>query len=222
MKPVNKIDAPTHLCQDGSRTRTSAKSEQGGTPMLERNRGGRPVGFGMRPCRTELGAFIRFHRLKVGMSQATLAQKVGRHRDQIRRLEIEVRKRPFAIQLEKDLAETLLFNIEELCKLAPTRKRSPLRKKRGRIKKPSRGKLGRLFRKSREARGMSIGDVARELDVSRQFVSSVELGRARLSKSDGTLYGFGRIYGIGRGRLQTLRPKQGKVGRKRHRQYLAE
>ena len=64
--------------------------------------------------------------------------------------------------------------------------------------------------------------IARELDVSRQFVSSVELGRTRLSKSDGTLYGFGRIYGIGRGRLQTLRPKQGKAGRKRHRQYLAE
>jgi transcriptional regulator with XRE-family HTH domain len=59
---------------------------------------------------------------------------------------------------------------------------------------PSAENLGSAIRAAREARGLSLRELARQVDVSPSFVSQVELGKAK--PSVGTLYALVSALGI--------------------------
>ena len=59
---------------------------------------------------------------------------------------------------------------------------------------PTAGNLGAALRAAREARGLSLREVARQVEVSPSFVSQVELGKAK--PSVGTLYALVSVLGI--------------------------
>ena len=59
---------------------------------------------------------------------------------------------------------------------------------------PTAGNLGAALRAAREARGLSLREVARQVEVSPSFVSQVELGTAK--PSVGTLYALVSVLGI--------------------------
>ena len=59
---------------------------------------------------------------------------------------------------------------------------------------PTAENLGAALRAAREARGLSLREVARQVEVSPSFVSQVELGKAK--PSVGTLYALVSVLGI--------------------------
>lgn len=59
---------------------------------------------------------------------------------------------------------------------------------------PTAGNLGAALRAVRESRGLSLREVARQVEVSPSFVSQVELGKAK--PSVGTLYALVSVLGI--------------------------
>ncbi len=59
---------------------------------------------------------------------------------------------------------------------------------------PTAGNLGAALRAARESRGLSLREVARQVEVSPSFVSQVELGKAK--PSVGTLYALVSVLGI--------------------------
>ena len=59
---------------------------------------------------------------------------------------------------------------------------------------PSSETLGAALRAAREARGLSLREVARQVEVSPSFISQVELGKA--NPSVGTLYALVSVLGI--------------------------
>jgi transcriptional regulator with XRE-family HTH domain len=59
---------------------------------------------------------------------------------------------------------------------------------------PAAGNLGAALRAARESRGLSLREVARQVEVSPSFISQVELGKAK--PSVGTLYALVSVLGI--------------------------
>lgn len=122
-----------------------------------------PPGVGMTPGNTELGIFIRTRRLKLRLSQKTLAEKTGCSQALISDLEIGIRNNLKDRNLDK-FSEVLRCNPEEL-QIRMPEKHTP----------EPRTKLGRLMRARRKEIGMTLEDLVREMETSLQQVKSLEL-----------------------------------------------
>ncbi|MDF2093865.1 cupin domain-containing protein [Knoellia sp. 3-2P3] len=72
---------------------------------------------------------------------------------------------------------------------------------------PTAENLGAALRAAREARGLSLREVARQVEVSPSFVSQVELGKAK--PSVGTLYALVSVLGISLNELLGAGPADG-------------
>ena len=72
---------------------------------------------------------------------------------------------------------------------------------------PTAENLGAALRAAREARGLSLREVARQVEVSPSFVSQVELGKAK--PSVGTLYALVAVLGISLNELLGAGPADG-------------
>lgn len=153
-----------------------------------------PVKPGSHPT-TELGKLIRSRREELGMTIESFAKKMKMTPQRARHLEI--RKNP-------SIRYNTLNPLAKVLDLDPV----ILSKFVGTTRKESTSELGNLVRSRRKELGMSIGDLAEKLDVSRQFANQIEFGQARLSTNDEMIVKLAEVLQLDVEKLEAVRPER--------------
>ncbi len=127
-----------------------------------------PVGIGMEPTKTELGAFVRERRLELDLSQDEVGAVIprGHGSNVVSMIELGTRKYLADDQLIA-LANMLRVDVEAL--------RSRMGMKRVRVPTT---KLGKLIWKRREKLGLSIEAFAKLMEVSPEQARELELRKS--------------------------------------------
>jgi transcriptional regulator with XRE-family HTH domain len=142
---------------------------------------------------TELGKFIRSRREKLGMPIEHLAEKMKISPNEVKRLEI--RKNPsISYKRMRLLVEILDCDPSELIKFT------------GSTLKETKNKLGKLVRTRRQELGLSLEALAKKMNISRQFVSQIELGRSRLTGSSDKIELLAKVLDLDVHKLEAVRP----------------
>lgn len=150
-----------------------------------------PVKHTAQP-KTELGKLIRSRREELSLSLSDFAKKLRMTPRQAGKLEMR-RSPTIRCKLVKPLASALDLKPTTLAKFA------------GITRKQNKSELGQLVRTRRKELGISAGALAEKLDVSRQFVNQIELGRCRLSNNDDMIARLAKILELDRNELEAVR-----------------
>ena len=145
--------------------------------------------------KTELGKLIRSRREALGLSLPAFAKKLGIPLEKAKKLEVGTQQ---TIHYEKAMTVARALNL----------KPSKLAKFMGANQKASESDLGQLIRTRRKALGMSPKALAEQLEVSRQFVSQVELGRSSLSESGDMIARLAQVLQLDVEELEAVRPRR--------------
>jgi len=142
--------------------------------------------------KTELGKFVRSRRQELGLTPADLAKKIKITAQQAKYLELQRQGigyglvKPLAMALELDLSAFVQFV--------------------GSDRKQTESQLGQLVRRRRKELVISTEELAEKLDVSRQMVNQIELGKTSLSNSDDLIKQLAKILKLDVNVLQAVRP----------------
>ena len=171
--------------------------------LLPRPNPGSKIGNSEKPCRTELGKFVRAQRHRQQLSQRNLALKCGYTEKCISHIETGWVKRPRKKNTQR-LAEALACPAMEIEKLyTPWPRRGP---GTGRSMAESTSNLGRLIRARRMALNISQAELAQTVGLTAQSISLIELGRITLAASSGLLNKLAQALEIVSCKLRELQP----------------
>lgn len=120
--------------------------------------------------RTKLGMIIISNRMRLGMSQNDFAKKLKISFSSLSKLE-SGNRRHLGYQLALRLAHSLGWDVKVLAKYI------------GYSGKKAKCVLGETMRSRRKELGLSLSDLAKKLNVKRQFLSQIELGKCPLNQN---------------------------------------
>ncbi|GEM_PF-1881412 len=141
----------------------------------------------------ELRKLIRSRREELGLTIEIFAEKMNMTPKQAKRFELS--KSPnISYGLARLLADVLGLDNSIITKFVGT------------TRKQTKNKLGQLVRLRRKEMDMSIGQFAKKLKVSRQFVNQIEFGQCGLSQSDDMINRIANVLELEVGRLEAVRP----------------
>lgn len=122
-----------------------------------------PVGIGMTACKSELGKFVRARRIKNGLTQMALAEKICMKQTLLSALEIGDYQYP-SDEILLSLATALSCDFENLKKIAPVRQ----------FAQPK-TELGRLIYRRREELGLTYAELAARMQTTTEQIRQMEL-----------------------------------------------
>lgn len=144
--------------------------------------------------KTEFGKFVRLRREELGLTQAGLA--------------IRLKVRPesiYCLERQHGILESTVPRLAKALELpSATFEEYVTRPK----EKPASSGMGELVRSRRKKLGLSQGQLAKKLRRTRQEVSSIELGKVRLSSDGVALARFARALKLDVARLKSVQPKR--------------
>ena len=147
---------------------------------------------------TELGKLIRAHREELGLTPEDFAKEMGMSREWARCL--EARGGPFCQhRTAKKLAEVLDRDVSVFAKFVRD------------DSKPTESELGQMVRTRKKELGMDGPQLAKELGVTAQFVSQIELGTCRLTnekKNDRLVERLAQALNLESSELHAVRPRR--------------
>ena len=143
--------------------------------------------------KTELGKLIRTRRKRLGLTLKEFAKFSGINYPVIRILENGIRD-SFSYRLIKPLAKALALEPSVLSKYV------------GRKMKATDSKLGQLIRTRRKELAFNQIQLAEKLQITRQFLSQIELGKCPLSQNDIMIELLAKVLELDILELQKARP----------------
>ena len=144
---------------------------------------------------TELGKMIRSRMEELGLTLEVFAKKLRLTPKQAKHLEIS--KSPsLRYPLAEPLAKTLKLDVSAFAKFV------------GREGKVTGSKLGQLVRLRRKELAISLGELAKKLGVSRQFVDQIESGQCRLSTNNEMIEQLAEVLELDINQLNAVRPRR--------------
>lgn len=127
-----------------------------------------PIGVGMTPSKTELGKFLRAHRITLELSQTKVAKLSGMSQTLYSALEVGDSEYLNTKHLQ-GLARTLQCNESQLRAVVPQKHQTQ-----------PKTECGRLIRSRREELGLSLEQFAERLGISPRRAKSLEVRKAKL------------------------------------------
>ena len=145
--------------------------------------------------KTELGKFIRARREELGLTKTDLARELKVNSSYVNQLELH--ERYIIYQTARRLVIVLRLEPQALLKFITNQNA-----------KAAGSGLGKLIRTRRRELLLSQSDLAKELGVSKAYVSLIELGALHLNQSDYLLERLAEILKLDVVMLKSLRPKR--------------
>ncbi|TSC53969.1 MAG: hypothetical protein LiPW31_271 [Microgenomates group bacterium LiPW_31] len=145
--------------------------------------------------RTELARLIHSRREQLGLTLQDFAERMGVSHYYAKYF-LEGKCRSIGYGTLKSLAKVLQLETASLSKFLAA------------IRKQTNSRLGQLVRSRRRELGLSTIELAKELRVSRQLVTQIELGQCPLNRNDVMIGRLAKVLKLDVTELQAVRPKR--------------